>query len=213
MNTYGNTKKKYLLVGMNPGPWGMAQTGVPFGQIEAVKSFLNMPEDIEIGKPERENAARPVTGLSCGRSEVSGKRLWLQWIREEFHTAEAFFERFFVHNYCPLMFLEKSGKNRTPVQLRKKDRDPLLEICDEGLREIVNALEVKVVIGIGGFAEERCKIALKEAIEERGVIVERLLHPSPASPASVNWAEKATAKMKDIMERAADGGEGKGGSG
>ena len=197
---YGNHERKYVLVGMNPGPWGMAQTGIPFGQIEAVRDFLKVPEDITIGKPEKENKQRLVQGLACKRSEVSGKRLWLEWIREEYKTADAFFEDFYVHNYCPLMFTEASGKNRTPVQLKKKERDGLTTICDEGLKDVVAALRAQVVIGIGAFAEDRCKKVLHGQVEDGFIRVERLLHPSPASPASVNWAIKAKTRIREITE-------------
>ncbi|MEJ2040442.1 MAG: single-stranded DNA-binding protein, partial [Desulfosarcinaceae bacterium] len=33
---YGRPPKRILFVGMNPGPWGMVQTGVPFGDVEMV---------------------------------------------------------------------------------------------------------------------------------------------------------------------------------
>ncbi len=106
---YGNSKRKVLLVGMNPGPWGMAQTGVPFGEVQAVKNWLKMPIDIEIRKPPKEHPKREVLGLSTERSEVSGQRLWQEWAQATYGTPENFFEdMFFVHNYCPLMFLEAS---------------------------------------------------------------------------------------------------------
>ncbi|MBQ7733161.1 MAG: hypothetical protein IJT58_03990, partial [Synergistaceae bacterium] len=41
---------KYVFLGMNPGPWGMAQTGVPFGEIESVKSFLGI-DGFTVTKP------------------------------------------------------------------------------------------------------------------------------------------------------------------
>jgi hypothetical protein len=37
LRLYGDRPKEVVLVGMNPGPWGMAQTGVPFGEIGAVR--------------------------------------------------------------------------------------------------------------------------------------------------------------------------------
>ena len=45
------------MVGMNPGPFGMAQTGVPFGDVAMVRDFLGITG--EVGKPPRENRARP----------------------------------------------------------------------------------------------------------------------------------------------------------
>ena len=34
---YARTGVEAVLVGMNPGPWGMAQTGVPFGEVNIVR--------------------------------------------------------------------------------------------------------------------------------------------------------------------------------
>ncbi len=34
LETYGVGPKEVIFLGMNPGPWGMAQTGVPFGRYE-----------------------------------------------------------------------------------------------------------------------------------------------------------------------------------
>lgn len=194
------------MIGMNPGPFGMAQTGVPFGEVAAVKDFILMPSDIEIGKPPKENKARPINGLSCHRSEVSGRRLWLEWAREDYETADKFFETFFVHNYCPLLFLEASGKNRTPVQLKAAEREAVIKICDDGLRSVVKALKPKAICGIGGFAVKRCQQALKNEIEEEGLIIGTVLHPSPASPAANRgWVEKARIQIGEILEQVAAG--------
>lgn len=201
MNEYGNSRKEILLIGMNPGPWGMAQTGIPFGQVEAVRDWMNMPSSIEIGKPEREHPKRPVTGLECTRSEVSGKRLWLEWARDKNDdgSAAAFFRRYFVHNYCPLLFLEAGGKNRTPVRLAAIERKEVMEICDEGLREVVRAIRPRLVCGVGGFATERCRHALRDMVE-KGLLIGSVLHPSPASPyANKGWAQIAEKKMQELM--------------
>lgn len=189
-----------LLVGMNPGPWGMAQTGVPFGEVNAVRSFLGMPDDIEIGRPEQENGTRPVQGLQCKRSEVSGRRLWSEWAAANYEDADAFFAKFFVHNYCPLMFLEASGRNRTPVQLKAQERVNIESKCDVALRSVVHALRPHVVCGVGAYAEGRCKKALAVEIQA-GLRTGVVLHPSPASPAAnKGWVEKAMMQLNEIIE-------------
>lgn len=191
-----------MLVGMNPGPWGMAQTGVPFGEVGSVRDFLHMPADITIEKPVCENAARPVTGLLCGRSEVSGQRLWNEWARARYTTADNFFSQFFVHNYCPLLFLETSGRNRTPGQLPARERQQLHERCDEGLRGVVRALRPAAVCGVGLYARARCEAALQPEVAA-GLLLETVLHPSPASPAANRgWADAAAAKMALVLEAA-----------
>src|SRR5690606_35633708 len=78
---YGQSPKEIILLGMNPGPFGMAQTGVPFGDVPSVRDWMGIEE--EVGKPERENPKRPVLGFACPRREASGKRLW-GWAQERY---------------------------------------------------------------------------------------------------------------------------------
>lgn len=192
LRRYGQSPKEVVFLGMNPGPWGMAQTGVPFGEVAVVRDWLRIVEPV--GHPERENPAKPVTGLACKRSEVSGRRLW-GLFRERFGEPEQFFRRFFVANYCPLLFLEESGRNRTPTQLPAAERRRMLGICDESLRSTIIALQAKTVIGIGHFAEERAR----EALAGLDVKIGRILHPSPASPAANRgWAEKAEEQLLEL---------------
>ena len=192
LELYGDAPKEVLFLGMNPGPWGMAQTGVPFGEVSAVRDWLGI--DSEIRRPEHEHPKRQITGFSCSRSEVSGARLW-GWAREVFGTPRRFFSRFFIANYCPLAFLEESGRNRTPDKLPAAEREPLLKICDRALRRTVEYLQPKMVVGVGAFAEGRARSAL-DGID---VAIGRILHPSPASPAANRgWAEQATRELREL---------------
>lgn len=192
LRTYGTGTKEFLLLGMNPGPFGMAQTGVPFGEIAAVRDFLRIEE--KVSKPAPEHPKRPITGFACTRSEVSGRRLW-NWCEARFGTAERFFQRFYVHNFCPLVFMDEGGRNLTPDKLPAAERSPLFEACDESLRRVVELLGPRMVIGVGAFAEKRAQTALADFDLEYG----RIPHPSPASPlANRGWdaaADKAFAAM------------------
>ena len=190
---YASAQVRVVFVGMNPGPWGMAQTGVPFGEVETVRDWLGICG--EIGRPSREHPKRPVKGFETSRSEVSGRRLW-GLFRERFGTPERFFSDHFVANYCPLLFLEESGRNRTPDKLRAAERDALFRACDEHLASLVAALEPEWVIGVGGFAESRIRAAARRAAHPR---IGRVLHPSPASPrANRGWAEAATRELEAL---------------
>jgi single-strand selective monofunctional uracil DNA glycosylase len=168
LRRYGAGHKAVVLLGMNPGPFGMAQTGIPFGDVSAVRDWLGLDGGGKkgIGKPPQEHPKRPVLGLGCPRGEVSGARLW-GWARERFGTPERFFERFFVVNYCPLAFMEESGRNRTPDKLPAAEQGPLFTACDEALRAIVAALRPGHVIGVGAFATERARIALASPLANR----------------------------------------------
>ncbi len=189
LRRFGGGSKEAVLLGMNPGPWGMAQTGVPFGEVGLVRGWMGL--EAPVGRPQREHPRRPVSGFDCPRSEVSGRRLW-GWARETFGAPERFFARFFVANYCPLMFLEASGRNRTPDRLPAAERRPLLEICDLALRRSVRALRPQIVIGVGRFAEERARAALAGL----DIPVGGILHPSPASPAANrDWEGRIAAQL------------------
>ena len=189
LTRYAGGPGRTLLLGMNPGPWGMAQTGVPFGEVGAVRDWLRLQP--AISRPKDEHPKRPVLGLRCRRSEVSGRRLW-GWARDTFKTPDAFFHRFFVANYCPLQFLEASGRNLTPERLPAAERNPLFAVCDDALRATVTALRPQLVVGVGAFAEVRARTALGDD----GPPIGRILHPSPASPAANRgWAEAATEQL------------------
>lgn len=188
----GAGPKRAFFLGMNPGPWGMAQTGVPFGEAAIVRDWMRIAT--EIGKPEPEHPRRPILGFACPRAEVSGGRVWGA-VREHFQTPERFFERYFVANYCPLVFMEASGRNRTPDKLPARERQALFEACDRHLRRVVEILRPEWVIGIGAFAEQRAAIALAGS----GVSIGRILHPSPANPATNRgWAKVAARELSDL---------------
>ena len=185
LDKFAGPNKEVLMLGMNPGPWGMAQTGVPFGEVAHVRDWLQI--DAKVDRPKIEHPKRPIQGLDCPRSEVSGRRLW-SWVKDNFKTPETFFARFFVANYCPLVFMEESGRNRTPDKLPAHERQPIVEACDTALRRLVEYLKPQIVVGVGAYAEGRAQAAL-EGID---VQIGRVLHPSPASPvANRGWAERA----------------------
>jgi len=177
LRRYGAGPKEVVLLGMNPGPFGMAQTGVPFGAVSAVRDFLGIESPVR--RPPAEHPKRPVEGFACPRTEISGQRLW-GFVRERFGTPEKFFARFFVANYCPLLFLEASGRNRTPDQLPAAERAPLLAACDASLRRALEILRPRLVVGIGRFAETRAR----EVLAGQPIAVGGIPHPSPASPAA-----------------------------
>jgi single-strand selective monofunctional uracil DNA glycosylase len=193
LRAYGGGPKRVVFFGMNPGPFGMVQTGVPFGEIAAVRDWLKI--QAKIGKPAIECPRRPVEGFDCKRSEVSGFRLW-GLFAGRYPQAADFFAAHFVANYCPLAFMEEGGRNLTPDKLPADVRNKLLAICNEHLSEVLTALKPKWVIGIGGFAAERAREILPEGTP---IKIGQILHPSPASPAANrNWAELAERQLKEL---------------
>ena len=197
---WGASPRRVLMMGMNPGPWGMAQTGVPFGEVAAVRDFLGL--EGRVNSPDPEHPKRPVQGLDCPRSEVSGRRLW-GCFAERFVAPEEFFAEYFVINYCPLVFMENSARNRTPDKLPAAEAIPLFAACDRRLERLVDLYRPEWVIGVGGFARKKLDAlfgpkAPREAFRHGSVRIGTVLHPSPASPAANRgWAAAAERQLLD----------------
>ena len=194
LRRYGTGPRRILFLGMNPGPFGMAQTGVPFGEVTAVRDWLGIEKPV--GKPPREHPRKPVLGFACPRSEVSGQRLWGLFAKR-FGTSKEFFAQHFVYNYCPLLFLDggDGGKNLTPDDFSSPVAKKLLALCDAHLRLLVSTMQFEWTIGVGRFAESRLREVFNNASPKIGCI----LHPSPASPAANgDWAGIATRELEAI---------------
>lgn len=192
LRKFARGRKRIVFLGMNPGPFGMLQTGVPFGEISAVRNWMQI--ETPISRPRREHPKRPVEGFACPRSEVSGKRLW-GLFADRFESAEAFFAEHFVVNYCPLAFFDKNGRNLTPDKLSAVQTPTLTAECDRHLRRVLEILQPEWLIGIGDFAAKRAQRVGADTTCRIG----RILHPSPASPAANrDWARQATEAMRTL---------------
>jgi single-strand selective monofunctional uracil DNA glycosylase len=190
LRRFGQGRKRVVFLGMNPGPFGMVQTGVPFGEIAAVRDWLQI--SAPISQPAAAHPRRPVQGYDCPRSEVSGRRLW-KLFADRFGAPEQFFAGHFVANYCPLAFLSATGSNVTPDKLARAERALLAEICDGHLRRLLEILQPEWLVGIGAFARERGELV---ATGSR-IRIGQILHPSPASPKANrhDWTKTAAAEL------------------
>ncbi len=190
LRRFGHGSKRIVFLGMNPGPFGMVQVGVPFGEVNAVRDWMRI--DAPVGQPRAPNPSRPVEGFACQRSEVSGQRLWALFA-ERYPRADDFFADHFVLNYCPLAFFDHA-RNVTPDKLPKGETAPLYAACDAHLRACIDALAPEWLIGIGKFAETQARLAISQSHPK--LKIGTILHPSPASPiANRGWAPQAAAQL------------------
>ena len=191
----GGGGAKTVLLGMNPGPHGMGQMGIPFAATSVVRDLLGI-SGIAVGKPVLSHPKRPVHGLTHPKEEVSGTRLW-GLLQDRYGGASQIFQNVFIVNHCPLMILDgPRGTNVTPNNISGPVVRDLLERCDQHLREAVMALGAEELIGIGKFAEKRANAAL----EGMGIRVKTCWHPSPASPLAnrnggADWRENVSAVL------------------
>lgn len=191
LRRFGNSPKEVIFLGMNPGPFGMMQTGVPFGEISAVRDWMGI--QCAIASPALAHPRRPIQGFDCPRTEISGKRLW-GLFAQRFGTAERFFKEHFVANYCPLAFLRDTGANFTPDKLPSAESQALENACDAHLRAVIRILRPRWVVGVGAFAAERVR-----SMEVKGVQTGQILHPSPACPAANrDWAGTVTRQLCEL---------------
>ena len=191
----GGRGAKTILMGMNPGPHGMGQMGVPFAATSVVRDLLGI-SGIDVRKPAISHPKRPVNGLAHPKEEVSGTRLW-GLLQDRYGGADQIFQNVFIVNHCPLMILHgPRGTNVTPNNVSGLVVRDLLERCDQHLMEVVMALGAEQVIGIGKYAEKRANLALGEM----GIRVRTCWHPSPASPLAnrnggKDWRENVSAVL------------------
>ncbi len=199
---FGGGRKDVLYLGMNPGPFGMAQTGVPFGEIPAVTLWMGL--QAAIGQPPVTHPKRPVQGFCCPRSEVSGRRLW-GLFADMYGSADNFFAHAYVANYCPLIWMGESGANITPDKLPREQAQDVDAACRRHLVRLIATLRPRLLVGIGGYALKQLEVAVAQLPDEaRGdMLLGTILHPSPASPvANKHWPQRPREQVLDLLARA-----------
>ena len=207
LTKWGGMGATTLLLGMNPGPWGMAQTGVPFGSTEMARNKLEI-DPHQLSTPANAHPKRPIIGLELERQEVSGQRLW-SLMFNYFGDGKAVFSNIFVVNHCPLLLLGETGKNLTPDNLPSTVMKPILEACDEHLKQVVEIMGITRIIGVGKYAEKRARLAFEAGKSGDGVTksgrniaITSCWHPSPASPLAnrndgADWRENVISVLEN----------------
>ena len=191
---------------------------MPFGDTVMVKEWLKIEGVVH--KPTCEHPKRVVEGLDCKRREVSGMRFWTLFDRL-CSSPEQFFKHCYVHNYCPLSFMEESGKNVTPPSMKRAVRSQLEAACDRALSETVLLFQPSIIVGVGQYAETCARRAVKSAFTKvvdseeseeatetssskqegdcmgKEICVCSIPHPSPRNAkANKDWYSSATESLE-----------------
>lgn len=208
--TTAPSPRPYLILGMNPGPWGMVQTGVPFGDVATARSLLlyDTPPQPELERVSL-HPNRPVQGFACTRREASGERLWGGLSQVWAGGPVDVLRDAFAMNYCPLAYFagDEQGTNVTPDAFAKsgphRDREyakALDALCGEYLGRVIEAMGTRVVLAVGRYAEFKARMAqavLCVSSTRPKLQVVYLTHPSPlATRSAEQWAEMAQSTMK-----------------
>lgn len=139
-----------------------------------------------VKQPQQIHSKRPINGLNHTTEEQSGKRLWglLQHLAEG--DLDVFFEQCFVHNFCPLMFFDRNGKNITPNELRGTYQQEVRDVCMKALEELLELQQCEVIVAVGEYVY-RC-LQRSEFCSTKTIF--KLPHPSPRTKGNENWISK-----------------------
>ncbi|KAI8124664.1 hypothetical protein FF38_10666 [Lucilia cuprina] len=182
--------KKVLFIGLNPGPNGMGQTGIPFGNITTVRDKMGL--NGTVNQPPNIHPKRPVNGLATTIEEPSGKRLWTKFQELSDGSLDIFFEQCFVYNFCPLLFYNSKGDYISPQKLKAPYNRQISNACLHTIEQILELIQPEVIVAIGRYAYDNLK-AVKYCIEKRLLY---LRHPSPRA-CTKNWSKIADEFFKN----------------
>lgn len=163
--------------------------------MKIVREWLRVSGHVE--RPQKEHPSRPVLGLECKRSEVSGRKFW-GLFQKLCGDPDIFFQNAFVYNYCPLAFMTNTGKNITPEELKASERRAVNEICDKALRDVLQLLQVEVIVAVGKYAEKRANAAVARTELEGKIKIGSIPHPSPRNLSSKNWPEETCQRLQEM---------------
>eukprot|EP01023_Acetabularia_acetabulum_P031317 TRINITY_DN29446_c0_g1_i1.p1 TRINITY_DN29446_c0_g1~~TRINITY_DN29446_c0_g1_i1.p1 ORF type:complete len:252 (+),score=22.23 TRINITY_DN29446_c0_g1_i1:130-885(+) len=193
LRKYCGDYKKTIFVGMNPGYFGMVQTGIPFGDLNMVCNFLHLQK---FQVPVKQHNIRKIVGYEIKRSEVSGQRFW-GLIQTKFGHPDKFFneDSNFVVNLCPLAFLSETGKNVTPEEISIQEKDKIIVVCMAYFKQIVKFLQIQNIVCIGNFV---CKEVKKSLTQDGYYNIVYMQHPSPrVQPQELQWRDVVTKQLED----------------
>ncbi|XP_073819638.1 uncharacterized protein isoform X2 [Musca autumnalis] len=189
LQKYLDSPKRILFVGMNPGRYGALQTGIPFGNITTVKIGMGLKGRIT-PTPGQRGKIR-IRGLEAPEVEhdSSSTRFW-RLISELFDGAENYldllFEKCFVHNFCPLVFIDSDGLNVSLPYIEPNPR--LFAECRKTLGKQITLLKPDLIICIGKFVRSM----LSKTRQAKGREILMIEHPSYKNYISADkWIEDA----------------------
>jgi len=211
-----------LVVGMNPGPHGMAQTGVPFTDpwivdeldLQAPRADVPPADIPAVGSwRHRSHRARGVLG---SKREESAKRLWplLREICAPYAAvgpsadkiAEAtrrVCNEVLLVNALPICWLDPAGKNVSAEQVEKRApaqvREGLRDLVNEWLQAVADILRPAAVIGVGRWARE----FVTDLDVDHFVEIpfrDGIKHPSPSAGSEAAWRAEAEPILRRAVE-------------
>jgi single-strand selective monofunctional uracil DNA glycosylase len=189
---YPMSPRPLLVFGLNPGPYGMAQTGVPFTDLKRLESALpGLWKDlVASGEPvTRPGLAPPSLARHLTRTFESSSVRVYRFLERAYGRPELALREVVFVNPCPLLFIDpETGANRTPADLpralRARKAAELVHAFEELRRatvlEAVAELEPRGAILLGRDVAAAVGEALRAALGARSVV--EWEHPARAVP-------------------------------
>ncbi|XP_054745917.1 single-strand selective monofunctional uracil DNA glycosylase [Anastrepha obliqua] len=184
--------KRVMFVGMNPGPNGMGQTGVPFGNILTVRNEMSLSGSVQ--QPPSVHVKRPVRGFECSIEEPSGVRIWSLFKKLAGGSLNTFGRQCFVHNFCPLIFYDNAGRNITPSELKGDYKEKIGKECLDVLDLELDLVKPEILVAVGLYMYGM----VSRSRHAKDLKIYKLPHPSPRSLNNQNWPEKAEQLLLEL---------------
>ena len=174
-----------LLLGLNPGPHGMAQTGIPFTDCRTASQLLDISLPIP-GKAPTDLARRLKKPTGRWRSTYERSSLGIyRFLRLGWNNSlEDAFARVYFANPCPLLFLTAEGKNVTPADPILKRLPEIADLRREAVRRSGALLAPSSVVCLGSDAFSVMGKAASELVGPENVHA----YPHPARAIPIAWA-------------------------
>jgi single-strand selective monofunctional uracil DNA glycosylase len=193
---YPPRARPLLVFGLNPGPYGMAQTGIPFTDLKRLAQGLPRLAAELARSGERlslpglaPSSLQPFLTRTFESSSVRVHR----FLRLAHGSAERAFREVVFVNPCPLLFIDRAlGENRTPADLPRALRAGVDEARVEVVSVAVARLRARGAIVLGRDAAAALSVPLRARLGERAVV--EWEHPARAVPDI--WARGLLAALR-----------------
>ena len=172
--------------GLNPGKYGMAQTGIPFTDVTRAARV-----GIAIEPPGLAPASlRPF--LKSYRVERSSASVY-GLLDEAWGSPREGWRALWAVAPCGLLFLEKDGENVTPADARLARRDDVRELRLRVIRESIAAAKPRGVLLLG---QDVARVAAEALAAEDVLVVDHPVARGPGRRGPAWWAQTVTEAVR-----------------
>ncbi|XP_037927861.1 single-strand selective monofunctional uracil DNA glycosylase-like [Teleopsis dalmanni] len=183
LRKYLDRPKRVVFLAVHPEQNGMAQTGVPFGNVSTVRDMMKLCGEVK--QPNRLHPKHPVLGLNCHINEPSGVRFW-GLMDKIAGSLDTFSEQCFVHTFCPLLFFNEYGRTIEPCVLPFEIKYPMRDLLVEALCKEMKLVQPEIIVVTGNYVYNGLQ---RSELYAKTLLV--MTNPHPWVPNNHNWVRRS----------------------